>query len=177
MPTDVVIETKHTDHPREQQVVQTLHQLAERYPLPWFSKHVRVAYYEKPHSHPVLTLNTRETDWRCVLRTFVHEQMHWFKDGNPAWNRAEAFFKTQYSAPDLSEFNIDMSETREKSFLLHIIVCWNTENYLRTHLSPEDLAHIEQACSDPYAKLNMMIQDQFEQIGRELEEFDMVAHI
>jgi hypothetical protein len=32
-----------------------------------------------PHSHPVLTLNTRHLkDDELLLATFVHEQMHWF---------------------------------------------------------------------------------------------------
>jgi hypothetical protein len=32
-----------------------------------------------PHSHPILTLNTRHLkDDELLLATFVHEQMHWF---------------------------------------------------------------------------------------------------
>ncbi len=44
-----------------------------------------------PHSHPVLTLNTRyvEND-RTQLATFLHEQLHWFLTDHVPEERVEA---------------------------------------------------------------------------------------
>jgi hypothetical protein len=42
-----------------------------------FTKHLRVAPTELPHSHPVLTLNTQLFDPEEILCVYLHEQMHW----------------------------------------------------------------------------------------------------
>jgi len=44
-----------------------------------FTKKIRIASHVIPHSHPVLTLNTRHIDDdEQQLATFIHEQMHWY---------------------------------------------------------------------------------------------------
>ena len=45
-----------------------------------FTKHVRVAPTEIPHSHPVLTLNTQLYNPDEILCLYLHEQMHWYED-------------------------------------------------------------------------------------------------
>jgi hypothetical protein len=46
----------------------------------WFiTNDVRIEQGVVPHSHPVLTLNTRHVDNDdLLLATFLHEQLHWF---------------------------------------------------------------------------------------------------
>ena len=47
---------------------------------PWlFTTSVLIDPAETPHSHPVLTLNTRYSE-HALLATFLHEQMHWRVD-------------------------------------------------------------------------------------------------
>lgn len=57
--------------------VLTLHELTK-----WiFTHQVQIATHAVPHSHPILTLNTRYTDRDdLALATLLHEQLHWFLD-------------------------------------------------------------------------------------------------
>jgi hypothetical protein len=43
-----------------------------------YTRQVRIAPTEIPHSHPVLTLNTWVRDDLGLLLMYVHEQMHWY---------------------------------------------------------------------------------------------------
>jgi hypothetical protein len=45
-----------------------------------FTKHIRIAPTELPHSHPVLTLNTQLYDPEAILCEYLHEQMHWYTE-------------------------------------------------------------------------------------------------
>src|SRR5687768_11798227 len=68
--------------PAEQQTRDQLERLLKTYDLSKWIITRSVMIDEKtaiPHSHPVLTLNTRHVkDDELMLSTFVHEQMHWF---------------------------------------------------------------------------------------------------
>lgn len=60
---------------------EQLQRLLQSYDLDqWlFTPEVLIQSYVIPHSHPVLTLNTRYLDDDVSqLATFVHEQLHWF---------------------------------------------------------------------------------------------------
>jgi hypothetical protein len=69
-----------TASPRETRTEHQLRRLLRTYPVSdWvFTRDIRIDATAIPHSHPVLTLNTRhlEDDHR-LLGTFVHEQLHW----------------------------------------------------------------------------------------------------
>lgn len=43
-----------------------------------YTRRVRIAPTEIPHSHPVLTLNTFVRDEVALVSTYLHEQMHWY---------------------------------------------------------------------------------------------------
>ena len=43
-----------------------------------YTKHLRIAPTEIPHSHPVLTLNTQLYNREEILCVYLHEQMHWY---------------------------------------------------------------------------------------------------
>jgi len=43
-----------------------------------YTRQVRIAPMEIPHSHPVLTLNTWVRDEIGLLSSYLHEQMHWY---------------------------------------------------------------------------------------------------
>jgi hypothetical protein len=45
-----------------------------------FTKHVRVAPTELPHSHPILTFNTQLYDPEEILCEYLHGQMHWYTE-------------------------------------------------------------------------------------------------
>ncbi len=66
---------------KERQTQEQLLRLFERYPLDkWrYTEKVRIEEGVIPHSHPVLTLNTRHIDDpEQLLGTYIHEQIHWF---------------------------------------------------------------------------------------------------
>jgi len=77
-----------------------------------------------PHSHPVLTLNTRYVDDDTAqLATFVHEQLHWFLTDhveraktNAALTELRAFYPTVPTA-------LPEGAMGERSTYLHLIVC------------------------------------------------------
>ena len=66
----------------EQQTKDQLQRLLKTYDVSkWiFTKSINIDEKTSiPHSHPVLTLNTRHLkDDELLLSTFVHEQIHWF---------------------------------------------------------------------------------------------------
>jgi hypothetical protein len=70
-----------TGHPREEEARLQLLRLLEEYDLDrWqFTAAVRIENGVAPHSHPVLTLNTRHLDDDDrALATYIHEQLHWY---------------------------------------------------------------------------------------------------
>jgi hypothetical protein len=75
----ISIELAHNS-PDEQRAKDQLERLLKNYDLSrWiFTKKVRIEQFVRPHSHPVLTLNTRSigNDQRA-LASFVHEEVHW----------------------------------------------------------------------------------------------------
>jgi len=67
----------------EQKTITQLQSLMAKYDLSrWlFTHEINVESHEIPHSHPVLTLNTRHLNQDdLLLSTFIHEQLHWFLD-------------------------------------------------------------------------------------------------
>lgn len=76
-----------------------------------------------PHSHPVLTLNTRHLrDDSLLLSTFVHEEYHWYETAHPRETSAAiADLKRKY--PGLPVGGLDGASDEESSYL-HVIVCY-----------------------------------------------------
>lgn len=68
------------DLPAEAETREQLRDMLARYDLRTWqcTDHVRIEEGAIPHSHPVLTLNTREPSDELLLATYLHEQIHWF---------------------------------------------------------------------------------------------------
>ncbi len=113
-----------TGNELEQRSCDQLERLLTAYDLsPWtFTTSIRMADFAVPHSHPVLTLNTRHLhDDLQALSTFLHEQIHWFEEANPARVAAAvAEFRHLYpNAPaSMPEGAADLDST-----YLHLVVC------------------------------------------------------
>ena len=92
-----------------------------------------------PHSHPVLTLNSRYTDGRDErqLSTFLHEQIHWFLFANA--NEA-AYFA---AIDDLREMYPEVPVGRpegsrtECGTYMHLMVCWFELEAMTELVGPE----------------------------------------
>jgi hypothetical protein len=66
---------------RELKAKQQLEKLLSKYNIEkyFFTEDVVIEYFAKPHSHPVLTLNTKQlNDDDGFLAQFLHEQIHWY---------------------------------------------------------------------------------------------------
>jgi hypothetical protein len=92
---------------------------------PWlFTRRIRIDEETRiPHSHPVLTLNTRHTrDDELLLSTFVHEQLHWFLDARgEAAERARAELVELF--PDAPVGGREGGSDRTSTYS-HLIVCY-----------------------------------------------------
>ncbi len=166
---NVNIETAHNT-PEEREIKKIIEDLLRTHTLPLYTEKVCIDSTARSHSHPVLTISTKRKDPRCILKTFVHEQMHWLHNGDDRWEKARAYFKEKYpTAP--TEFAPPNSP---RSFWTHIIVCWNTENYLKNLDKPEYLEYINETCPD-YVETTKLVRANFETIGAELKTFGLVS--
>lgn len=112
--------------PLEERGGAQLRRLLRTYDLhKWlFTRDVLIQSRVIPHSHPVLTLNTRYLDDDTAqLATFVHEQLHWFLTDhveraktNAALTELRALYPTVPTAPPEGAMG-------ERSTYLHLIVC------------------------------------------------------
>jgi hypothetical protein len=114
---DVTIQLAHNSA-REQQAKAQLERLLGQYDV---SKYIFTEIIEDraiPHSHPVLTLNTRHlNDDDAALSTFLHEQIHWFLEARPQQTEE---LKAWYPNPPVGP--PDGAQDLESDYL-HLIVC------------------------------------------------------
>lgn len=109
---------------REKAVIPKMQQLLKQYDLSkWvFTNEVIIEQYAIPHSHPVLTMNTKLVADEEMLSTFVHEQLHWYVSERPeAEKKAIAEFREKY--PEVPFGNREGAKD-EYSTYLHLIVCY-----------------------------------------------------
>lgn len=121
---ELVIETA-AGHADEKAMADKVRQLIDRYELhDWlFTKRMRIDRETRiPHSHPVLTLNTRYMDDDVeALANIIHEQLHWFVlENQGALGAAIADMRQQYpDAPD----GPPTGARDLRSTYLHLVVC------------------------------------------------------
>jgi hypothetical protein len=122
--TIIDIQTKNGSE-AEQKTVGLLQGLLRKYDLSayFFTHEVIVASGVIPHSHPVLTLNTRHNaNIDRLLSTFLHEQIHWFATQNESKvRRAIEELKTKY--PNIPKAPPEGSSDEFSSYL-HLIINW-----------------------------------------------------
>ena len=77
-----------------------------------------------PHSHPVLTLNTRYLDDDTAqLATFVHEQIHWFLTDHMDRAKTDAALTELRVLYPTVPTELPTGARGERSTYLHLIVC------------------------------------------------------
>ena len=157
------------NHPDEIKTVEIVKGVCEKYQVPLFTQDIVIEKGAIPHSHPILTLNTRESDERLVLKTLVHEQFHWHAQDHKNYDDCIAFLKTKYE--DDGEHN--KSGTYPNSYWEHVIVCFNTRNYLKTLLAEDDMEWVY-AQWQPYPTLEKLVEDTFERVEKDLQKFEII---
>ena len=91
-----------------------------------YTRRIRIAPTEIPHSHPTLTLNTWVQDDLGLLSTYLHEQMHWYVTWyshvhSPQWSKLLEVLRARYPAVP-----VGTAEGAPDAFscYLHLIVNW-----------------------------------------------------
>ena len=161
----------HAETEKELRNKKILETLVEKYELPVITQDIIIKEGVIPHSHPVLTLNTRADDPLLVLETFVHEQFHWFAVNNPQYEACIEFLK-KYE--DLGDCN--KSGTYPNSFWEHLIVNWNTRAYLQQVLNRVELEKVYSSWR-AYPQTESFVEKNFNALQDELAVFDMVYKV
>jgi len=116
----------HSGTPLEERGRDQLHRLLHTYDLrKWlFTREVLIQSGVIPHSHPVLTLNTRYVDDDTAqLATFVHEQLHWFLTDHVERAKTEAALTELRALYPTVPTALPAGAMGERSTYLHLIVC------------------------------------------------------
>lgn len=164
----ITIETKNSSK-EELAQKKTLEEILEKYNCPIFTNEVLIETGSIPHSHPVLTLNTRNTDEFMILKTFIHEQFHWFTVLNEKYDECIEFLKKNHI--DLGDCN--KTGKYPNSFWEHLIVCWNTRNFLQNNTNRTDTDFIYNQWQ-AYPLTEKYVEENFEKLKIDLEKFSMV---
>ncbi|HEX7005118.1 MAG TPA: hypothetical protein VF168_13110 [Trueperaceae bacterium] len=126
-----------------------MERLLERYDLDrWiYTREVIIRSFVVPHSHPVLTLNTRQLDDDDgLLGTFLHEQFHWFESSRREFaEQAIAEFRRIY--PEVPVGGTE-GATNERSSYLHLIICTLEFDALAQLLGRDRATRV--VCARPY---------------------------
>lgn len=90
---------------------------------PWaFTRELVIDEQDRPHSHPVLTLDAAyHNDHDLLLATYLHEQLHWFEETH-AEQRDAALTDVVAAYPQVPSARPDGAGT-EDSTRLHLLVC------------------------------------------------------
>jgi len=89
-----------------------------------YTKKVRIAPFETPHSHPVLTLNARLVeDEDAFLATYLHEQIHWALALHRRRETELAIEQLRDCYPN-AHAAFPKTARSEQSTYLHLVVNW-----------------------------------------------------
>lgn len=91
-----------------------------------YTRNIRIAPGEIPHSHPTLTLNTMIRGEEQLLCTYLHEQMHWYVTWYSHANRSgwQAISQAIRHMVQSVPVQFPQGAHTEASSYLHIVVNW-----------------------------------------------------
>ena len=151
--------------PAEDSARAQVYRLLRTYDLrPWlFTRQLRIERGAIPHSHPVLTLNTRYLDHDVgQLSAFIHEQLHWYVDDRrPAAAAAIAALEARYPEAPVGT---DQGGQSRASTYEHLIVCYYELEGL-TRLLGEDAARRELAGKRHYRWIYARVLEETTELG------------
>lgn len=115
--------TLERDSDRERATASQLRQsLREHDVARWiYTRRVHIDERSIPHSHPILTVHTRQLgNEHGLLATFLHEQFHWLEESNDDFTRAMVAFAEAY--PDAPARGPEGARDLESTYR-HLLVC------------------------------------------------------
>jgi hypothetical protein len=133
-----------------------------------FTKKIIIQSMVIPHSHPVLTLNTRLIDQPDrYLSTFIHEQIHWFFDGANSKKTDKFIEDIKKKFPKIPD-NKESGAKDEASTYLHLGVCYN-EYVALSHYIGEETAKKIFETGDVYPWVNKQVLEKGKVISETLQ--------
>lgn len=131
--------------PQEQATAAQLQALTLSHNLEkWtFTEKVYIDQQAIPHSHPILTLNTRHTGIEGVdrlLSTYLHEQIHWHLENNR--ERTEAAIEELKKHFKSVPVGLPDGARSQASSYLHLLVCYLEIQALSELLSKSRVAAV-----------------------------------
>lgn len=135
-----------TGSEREKETEKQVKRLLAQYELePWlFTRRVSIESGVIPHSHPVLTLNTRYHlgDDLGQLATFLHEQIHWYLVSDDVEEQfANAINRLKLLYPEVPPHD-ELGTRSEESTYLHLLVNWLELDALRQLIGEEQARNV-----------------------------------
>ena len=155
---------------RELNQKNRIESLLKQYDFPIFTEEIIIEEMVRPHSHPILTLNTRPQTDIGISDQFIHEQFHWFLTdvvNRDDYNNCIAHLKTQYEKPEG-----DVGST-ENGFWLHLIVNYNTRIVLQSLFGNELVADLFSGMF-AYKQIEEIIEANWEKLTEELSDYNMI---
>ena len=152
---------------REESARDQLRRLLDRYDLRRWqcTNRVRIEYGVIPHSHPVLTLNTKHLDDDALaLSTYLHEQLHWFVwRRNPGKRRAVRELRERYPTVPLG--HAEGAGGKDDSYL-HYLVCYLEYRSMTEVVGLEEARRvIEFWAGEHYTEIYKTVLRDFDAIG------------
>ncbi len=119
--------TLNSNAPNEQTAMKLLEELFVKYDLGRYSytKRIFIKSFSVPHSHPVLTLNTKHIqNPDRFLSTYLHEQIHWFFSLEHNQKSVENFIKFMREQYPVVPDEQNGGAQNIRSTYLHFGVCF-----------------------------------------------------
>ena len=164
----------HSGDAREQKGKDLILEFLDRYDLEKYIFTNKVIIQSKaiPHSHPVLTLNTRHIhDPDRYFSTFIHEQLHWYFSGANSDKTKMFVEEIKKHFPDIP--NSDKGGAKnEFSTYLHLGVCYYEYMALKQYLGEQRARHLFET-SDVYTWINKQVLDKGQIISETLKANDL----
>ena len=145
--------------------------LRERYDLSrWeYTRTVRIAPLEVPHSHPVLTLNAKDIrDEDAFLSTYLHEQVPWGLDLHREDETAHAIARLRAIYPDAHR-SLPETGDDEHTTYLHLVVNW-LEIFTTAEFIGRERAEAVARRAPVYTRIYRTVIDDYETIGAMLRD-------
>ncbi len=176
-PAQLEITLKHNDQ-GEQQTRQQLERLLSAYDVSnWiFTRKLIIesGFNVIPHSHPILTLNTRHLkDDDLLLSTFVHEQLHWYLNEKPQ-ETEEAYKELRMMFPK-APVGFPEGGNNEEWTYKHILVCYLEYQAIRELLGELKAKQVmEFWATDHYTWIYKTVLEREREIGSLLRKHKLV---
>jgi hypothetical protein len=160
-----------TNNPREQKAKALIESFEKKFDLrPYaFTKDILIQSRVIPHSHPLLTLNTRQIDNPDrYLSLLLHEQIHWFFSGDRDKKTEQFIERIKKKYPKVPNKENGGANDDESTYL-HFGVCYYELEALTRYIGKQKAEEIFKT-NDIYTWINKEVLENKETIKQLLNE-------